>query len=69
LTVYLDTSLLVGLFVEGDAHAPRARSFSAGDDEVMVVSNYAAAEFSSVIARLTRTDVIRPEAARRLRQV
>src|SRR5580658_368116 len=64
VTVYLDTSLLVGLFVEGDAHSRRARSFTAGDDEVMVVSDFAAAEFSSVIARLTRTSMIQQAAAR-----
>jgi uncharacterized protein len=62
--VDLDTSLLVGLFVEGDAHASRARSFSADDAEVLVVSDFAAAEFSSVIARLTRTHVIEQAAAR-----
>jgi len=64
LSVYLDTSLLVGLFVEGDTHAVRAGSFSVDDDEVMVVSDFAAAEFSSVIARLTRMNAIGPEQAR-----
>jgi predicted nucleic acid-binding protein len=54
LTVYLDTSVLAGFFIRADTFASRAKSFFAGIDEVPLVSDFVAAEFSSVIARLVR---------------
>jgi predicted nucleic acid-binding protein len=54
VSVYLDTSLLVALLTGDDAFTDRASVFPAADPDVLVVSDFAAAEFSSVMARLTR---------------
>ena len=54
VSVYLDASLLVALFTSDDAFTDRASTFLAADLDVLVVSDFAAAEFASVMARLTR---------------
>jgi predicted nucleic acid-binding protein len=64
LTLYLDTSVLAGFFVETDAFAGRANSLFAGMSDVPIVSDFVAAEFASVIARLTRTGRITADEAR-----
>jgi predicted nucleic acid-binding protein len=64
LTVYLDASFLAGLFIRTDAFASRATAFSKRGGEPMVVSDFATAEFSSVIARLTRMNNIQEPEAR-----
>jgi uncharacterized protein len=64
LSIYLDASVISGLFIERDALADRARSIVFDDNEVLVVSDFAAAEFASVVARLTRTKQISEAEAR-----
>jgi uncharacterized protein len=64
LTLYLDTSVLAALFVETDAFGDRAKSLFAGMGDVPIVSDFVAAEFASVIARLTRTGRITADEAR-----
>jgi hypothetical protein len=51
LSLYLDTSFLGGLFIEADVFATQATTFFAETSETLVVSDFAAAEFASVIAR------------------
>lgn len=63
MTVYLDASVLVGLFVADDRLAGRARTLTIGDHEDLVVSSFAMAEFSSVIARLRRMNSLNDEQA------
>jgi uncharacterized protein len=64
LSVYLDTSVLAGLFIEADVFASRAAKFFADTNETMVVSDFAAAEFASVVARVTRMNSIKEHEAR-----
>jgi len=64
LTIYLDTSFLGGLFIRADAFASRAATFFAEASEPLVVSDFAAAEFASVVARVTRMNRISEVAAR-----
>lgn len=60
MTVYLDTSALVTLFIEESA-TPAARLGVAG--QAILVSDFAAAEFSAAIARRARTgDISRTQA-------
>lgn len=54
---YLDTSLLVPLFVI-DSSSERARAFMATEAPTPVVSDFAAAEFASAISRLVRTNAL-----------
>jgi uncharacterized protein len=54
LGIYLDTSFLAALFIEADVFASRAATFFAETNEPLVVSDFAAAEFASVVARATR---------------
>jgi predicted nucleic acid-binding protein len=51
LSLYLDTSVLVALFIQ-EAATPIARAGVAG--QVVMVSNFAAAEFSAAISRRNR---------------
>ena len=53
MSVYLDASFLIPLFVV-DAHTLRARTYLKGLTDDLIVSNFAAAEFASGIARLVR---------------
>jgi uncharacterized protein len=65
LGIYLDTSFLIGLFVATDAFAGRAKTFYTTAEDRFIVSDYATAEFASVISKLTRMSVVtRGEAAR-----
>jgi hypothetical protein len=63
LTRYLDTSVVAALFVTDDAFTERATRFVATDEAVLVVSDFGAAEFASVIARLARSDRLAREIA------
>ena len=54
MSVYLDASILVALFTS-DALTARADNFLRKNPSVLIVSDFAAAEFSSVIARQVRT--------------
>jgi predicted nucleic acid-binding protein len=54
LSIYLDTSVLVGLFVAHDGLATRARALADGPGFAPIVSDFVSTEFASVIARLTR---------------
>ena len=56
MTVYLDASAAVSLFVR-DAHSDRARSWLARGDTT-VLSRWTMAEFSSALSRLRRMAVI-----------
>ncbi len=63
MSVYLDASVLVALFTN-DSLTARADSFLRANPAVLLVSDFAAAEFSSVIARLVRTKEITKNDAR-----
>lgn len=54
MSVYLDASVLVSLFV-ADAFSARAHNAFLAHPSVLIVSDFAAAEFASVIAREVRT--------------
>ena len=62
MSVYLDASVLVALFTN-DPLTARAETFLRANPLVLIVSDFAAAEFSSVIARHVRTkDIIKDDA-------
>jgi predicted nucleic acid-binding protein len=63
VSLYLDASLLVALFVIDPLNA-RAEAFLSRHLAVAVVSDFAAAEFSSAIARRVRTHELTDENAR-----
>ena len=63
MSVYLDASLLVALFTN-DPFTGRADAFLRAHTSVLIVSDFAAAEFASAIARLMRTQEIDVAAAR-----
>jgi len=63
VSVYLDASVLVALFTE-DAFTYRADAFCRTNAPILVVSDFAAAEFAAVIARHVRTRDITAEDAR-----
>ncbi|HRD45804.1 MAG TPA: type II toxin-antitoxin system VapC family toxin [Caulobacter sp.] len=54
MNIYADASVLVPLFTR-DAFSARADAFIEAARPVMVLSDFAAAEFASAIARKTRT--------------
>jgi predicted nucleic acid-binding protein len=60
----LDSSVLAGFFIQTDAFASRAKAFFERIGEVPVVSDFAAAEFASVVARLMRMGRITGDEAR-----
>jgi predicted nucleic acid-binding protein len=64
LGTYFDTSFLVALFVDFDAFAKSAKAIYVDADDPLAVSDFAAAEFSSVIARLVRMDLFPEDEAR-----
>jgi len=66
LSVYLDASFLTGLFITTDVFANRAATFFAGNDESLIVSDFAAAEFASVIVRVRRMNHIQEVLAREI---
>jgi hypothetical protein len=47
LRVYLDASVLAGLLIESDVFAARAATFFAQNEKILIVSDFAAAEFAS----------------------
>ncbi len=63
MSVYLDVNVLVALFV-ADPLSGRAEEALRGVHDRVVISNLAAAEFSSVIARRVRTRELRAVEAR-----
>ena len=63
MSVYLDASILVALFTS-DALTARADTFLRKNPSVLIVSDFAAAEFSSVITRHVRTKDITKDNAR-----
>jgi uncharacterized protein len=54
VSIYLDTSVLVALFIESDPFTERARVYMASNPDRLIVSDFVAAEFASLVARLTR---------------
>jgi uncharacterized protein len=63
LSVYLDASVLVALFTKDDLTA-RADAFLESHVIVVTVSDFAAVEFASAIARRVRTGEMSADAAR-----
>jgi predicted nucleic acid-binding protein len=63
VSVYFDTSALVALFTE-DALTARADAFVRAHATVLIVSDFAAVEFASAIARHVRAGEMSAEAAR-----
>lgn len=63
MSIYLDASVIVALFTE-DHFTARATEFLASEGESVIVSDFAAAEFSSVIARYVRMQSITLDQAR-----
>ena len=66
MTVYLDTSVLVGLFVAHDGFAARAQALAETAGFIPVVSDFVSNEFASVIARLTRMNSLHLDGAREI---
>jgi predicted nucleic acid-binding protein len=64
VSVYLDASVLVAL-VMVDALTARADAFFRASTPVLIVSDFAAAEFASAVARRVRTGDITSDDARR----
>jgi uncharacterized protein len=63
LSIYLDASVLVALFVD-DPFTARARTALLSELPALIVSDLAAAEFASAIARLVRLRDATPRDAR-----
>ncbi len=63
VSVYLDASVLVAFFTS-DPFTDRAEAFLQADLPAVVVSDFAAAEFASVLARRVRTGELTPKGAR-----
>jgi predicted nucleic acid-binding protein len=63
LKAYADASLLVALFVP-DVFYGRARSFVDAERPTILISDFAAAEFASVLARRVRTRELATEQVR-----
>ena len=59
MSLYLDASVLVALFTL-DAWTARARAWLAGQEAVLVVSDFAGAELVSAIARKVRMQAVTP---------
>jgi len=63
VSVYLDASVLVALLTV-DALTARADAFFRANTPVLIVSDFAAAEFASAVARRVRTGSITADEAR-----
>ena len=63
MTVYLDASVLVALFTR-DHLSARADAYLRSNLPVLIVSNFAAAEFSSALARRVQTAEMTPDDTR-----
>jgi predicted nucleic acid-binding protein len=62
VSVYLDASILVPLFKD-DRFSSRSEAFLDGNDQMLLVSDFAIAEFASAIARHVRMrNITEPEA-------
>ena len=61
--LYLDASVLVALLTN-DALTPRADAFMRNNTPVLIISDFAATEFASAIARRVRTSEITANEAR-----
>jgi hypothetical protein len=66
VSLYLDASFIVPLFVDQPPLTFRATSFLENDPPELIVSDFGAAEFASAIARLVRMDLITAHQAGRL---
>ena len=62
MSLYLDASLLVAIFIE-DALSANADALLASNTRALLVSDFAAAEFASALARLVRMGELSAEAA------
>ena len=63
VSIYLDASVIVALFTE-DYFTDRAATLLASKADAVIISDFAAVEFSSVIARFVRGRSITEEQAR-----
>jgi len=63
VSVYLDASVLVSLFAN-DALTARADAFLRTHPSILIVSDFAAAEFASAIARRVRMRILTADEAR-----
>ncbi|MGA9866889.1 MAG: type II toxin-antitoxin system VapC family toxin [Acetobacteraceae bacterium] len=64
--LYLDASVLVGLWVETDVLSVRARTLLQARPSVVIISDFASTEFASAIARLVRLGELPKPSARDL---
>jgi predicted nucleic acid-binding protein len=64
VSVYVDASVLVALFTP-DVRSGRADAFLRARAPILLVSDFAAAEFASAVARLVRMGHLEADAARR----
>jgi predicted nucleic acid-binding protein len=65
VSVYLDASVLVALFFTDDPFNARAYELVKENPDSLVVSDFASAEFASVVSRHVRTRDITPALARK----
>jgi uncharacterized protein len=63
VSLYLDASLVVALFVI-DPSSARAEAFLSANREVFLISDFGAAEFASAVARRVRTRDLTPNEGR-----
>ena len=63
MSLYIDANVLVALFT-GDALSERAASLVAAQSDPFIVSDVAALEFASAVARMVRAKVLSMKAAR-----
>ena len=63
MSVYLDASVLVALFTD-DPFTQRVDLFLDNTPSILIVSDFAAAEFASTVARHVRTKEVSPRDAR-----
>lgn len=62
-SLYLDTSVIVALLTDDALHT-RADRFFRDDRPILLISDFASAEFAAVIARRVRVGAIAPDRAR-----
>ncbi len=58
MSIYLDASVLVAFWIGGDSLNARASELLRGASGIVVLSDFAAAEFSSAVARRVRSGEI-----------
>ena len=63
MSVYLDASVLVPIFMQ-EQFTARAEQFLRSNPQILMISNFAAAEFASALARRVRTNELLAERAR-----